>query len=127
MGHILWPSRGAVIVRGSRCVSAVLQTPQPRNGTERGSGTGIRSWEARRVQLWHHPPGLSTASVRAAQMHVGEFGKPVDEVKAPTGLCADGDLRCAAWAGSGECTKNPKYMLSHCRSSCRACDEDRKE
>lgn len=58
-------------------------------------------------------------------MHTGEFGKPVAfNPTAPKGLCADGDLRCKAWAASGECTQNPKYMLAHCRQSCNACTGD---
>jgi hypothetical protein len=35
--------------------------------------------------------------------------------------CADADERCPDWANQGECTKNPQYMLVHCRKSCTSC------
>ena len=44
------------------------------------------------------------------------------------GLCVDVEARCAEWAASGECAKNPGYMLGAaaspgmCRRSCRACE-----
>ena len=28
---------------------------------------------------------------------------------------------CAAWADSGECWENPKFMLKRCRKSCKVC------
>ena len=43
-------------------------------------------------------------------------------------LCEDTHTLCAKWAGSGECEKNPKYMigddsrLGTCRLSCHACE-----
>ena len=30
---------------------------------------------------------------------------------------------CRAWAESGECTRNPSFMLNECASSCDACDK----
>src|SRR3569623_1098986 len=35
--------------------------------------------------------------------------------------CTDDSPKCYAWARSGECVKNSKYMLSNCRQSCRTC------
>lgn len=37
--------------------------------------------------------------------------------------CADEDIGCLAWAVEGECVANPKYMLSHCKLSCGACND----
>jgi len=37
------------------------------------------------------------------------------------GECNDVHSNCPLWALRGECSKNPKYMLSHCKSSCGAC------
>jgi len=35
--------------------------------------------------------------------------------------CEDNDDRCVAWAGNGECEKNPSYMLTNCQRSCKVC------
>ena len=34
------------------------------------------------------------------------------------GAAADENPNCAGWAKQGECSKNPSYMLAHCRASC---------
>ncbi|KAG2495663.1 hypothetical protein HYH03_006263 [Edaphochlamys debaryana] len=46
------------------------------------------------------------------------------------GVCADYHAGCEGWAASGECEKNPNFMLSHragsaqgmCRKACSDCD-----
>lgn len=38
-----------------------------------------------------------------------------------SGLCEDSNGRCPAWADSGECTRNPNYMLANCQLSCGVC------
>jgi len=43
---------------------------------------------------------------------------PKHHVTAP---CADESEYCAAWAASGECTKNPGYMTHSCTASCGVC------
>ena len=35
--------------------------------------------------------------------------------------CKDKDKRCKSWAWSGECKKNPKYMVINCPKSCTIC------
>ena len=35
--------------------------------------------------------------------------------------CADKTTACVKWAASGECAKNPKYMLDACAKSCGNC------
>ena len=35
--------------------------------------------------------------------------------------CVDENNECAIWAKSGECEKNPNYMSSFCRRSCKTC------
>lgn len=35
--------------------------------------------------------------------------------------CIDDDQNCRYWAESGECARNPKYMLTSCRLSCEQC------
>ncbi len=46
----------------------------------------------------------------------------------PTGICADHHAMCKSWADSGECKKNPPYMvggkgsIGQCRLSCGTCE-----
>lgn len=37
--------------------------------------------------------------------------------------CVDKEKRCSAWAKSGECVNNPKYMHFNCAKSCGTCDK----
>ena len=36
-------------------------------------------------------------------------------------VCEDLDEDCDFWSTSGECQKNPKFMLKKCRKSCGVC------
>lgn len=44
-----------------------------------------------------------------------------------SGVCEDENPHCPQWAASGECKKNPLYMVGteemtgYCRKSCKAC------
>ena len=35
--------------------------------------------------------------------------------------CKDKNKHCKSWASTGECGKNPKYMLFNCSKSCGVC------
>lgn len=35
--------------------------------------------------------------------------------------CQDDNENCKDWSRSGECEKNPRYMLQQCRRSCNVC------
>ena len=35
--------------------------------------------------------------------------------------CLDEDKRCSDWANRGECGRNPQFMLTGCRKSCKSC------
>lgn len=37
--------------------------------------------------------------------------------------CEDHHPRCGHWAAKGECKKNPKWMLKHCKVSCGKCSQ----
>jgi hypothetical protein len=37
-------------------------------------------------------------------------------------VCKDNNKWCEDWAKSGECKKNPAYMLENCKKSCKVCD-----
>jgi len=39
----------------------------------------------------------------------------------PDSDCTDNNNSCASWASSGECSKNPDYMLVNCKKSCGQC------
>ena len=38
------------------------------------------------------------------------------------GGCRDDHTSCGQWATSGECQRNPRYMLKSCRLSCKTCE-----
>ena len=38
-----------------------------------------------------------------------------------SGMCEDNNSQCSIWALRGECSKNPRYMLYHCKASCGVC------
>ena len=49
---------------------------------------------------------------------------PNGERRALGDACVDLHTECASWAASGECKRNPKYMigdLGQCRVSCKDC------
>lgn len=58
-------------------------------------------------------------------IHVRSFEKAIKSK--PSGECTDDNENCARWAASGECLKNPIYMvgtedeLGFCRKSCKVC------
>jgi len=41
--------------------------------------------------------------------------------KAPREHCRDSDARCPSWAASGECDRNPFYMMNSCQKACKIC------
>ncbi|KAI4366658.1 hypothetical protein MLD38_022506 [Melastoma candidum] len=58
-------------------------------------------------------------------IHVRSFDKPAKS--SATGDCEDKNENCAIWAKTGECEKNPLYMVGsedvygYCRKSCNTC------
>merc|ERR1712043_17009 len=51
----------------------------------------------------------------------GNLGQGTGGQSQGSSNCQDKNSQCAAWAGMGECSRNPKYMLSNCQRSCNAC------
>ncbi len=47
---------------------------------------------------------------------------PKVKVEPKPGECADGHEQCPEWAYFGECQKNPGFMTSNCKKSCKACE-----
>lgn len=66
-------------------------------------------------------------------IHVSKFVPPgeVERLRAARGAdgkgCHDASPNCAAWATSGECAKNPSYMLVSCPRACGQCTEKEEE
>jgi len=47
---------------------------------------------------------------------------PIDPNELPDTLeCEDKDEYCVPWSETGECDKNPEYMLANCAKSCKVC------
>uniref|UniRef100_A0A7R9ZUD1 ShKT domain-containing protein n=1 Tax=Pseudo-nitzschia arenysensis TaxID=697910 RepID=A0A7R9ZUD1_9STRA len=42
-------------------------------------------------------------------------------IETPPPLCRDNNDRCGEWAGTGECSSNPSWMLENCKLSCNVC------
>jgi len=69
---------------------------------------------------------MDTHIAESLYMSLKELRKTQEEImasgKGDTGDgCMDDNTQCAIWALRGECTKNPTYMLHHCRASCGVC------
>mmetsp|Transcript_10292 Transcript_10292/g.14768 ORF Transcript_10292/g.14768 Transcript_10292/m.14768 type:complete len:155 (+) Transcript_10292:91-555(+) len=43
-----------------------------------------------------------------------------------TDECVDQNEACYSWAEMGECEKNPGYMLTNCKLSCKQCTQNEK-
>ncbi|KAF8378352.1 hypothetical protein HHK36_029691 [Tetracentron sinense] len=64
-------------------------------------------------------------------IHVRSFDKK--EKNTASGECTDEDVSCPRWAATGECQKNPSYMVGseasygYCRKSCKEVAKNRKK
>jgi hypothetical protein len=52
---------------------------------------------------------------------VAPFGLPPKPAAGAT-ACEDEDPNCKRWASEDECEKNPQFMLTTCKKSCKMCD-----
>ena len=41
-------------------------------------------------------------------------------------VCEDNNQHCSYWAGIGECSKSPIWMLPNCAKSCEQCGSGKK-
>lgn len=66
-------------------------------------------------------------------IHVNKFVPPGEVARlraardADGGACRDASADCKAWAATGECAKNPSYMLVSCPRSCGQCTKSEEE
>eukprot|EP00746_Dinoflagellata_sp_MGD_P009582 gnl/MRDRNA2_/MRDRNA2_119513_c0_seq1.p1 gnl/MRDRNA2_/MRDRNA2_119513_c0~~gnl/MRDRNA2_/MRDRNA2_119513_c0_seq1.p1 ORF type:complete len:516 (+),score=70.46 gnl/MRDRNA2_/MRDRNA2_119513_c0_seq1:140-1687(+) len=85
-------------------------------GQDTGTHPDSKSGAANEV---HHSAGKN-----AGEQH-GEAETLSPLILTPAGVseisCVDKNNLCGAWATSGECEKNPKYMLKNCQKSCGGC------
>jgi len=51
-----------------------------------------------------------------------DFAEDRVSVKRSLNDCGDKHNKCEYWAGIGECTKNPGWMLKNCKTSCSDCN-----
>ena len=51
-------------------------------------------------------------------------GPPLSEMTSLITSCVDEDAKCGSFAGTGECARNPEWMLTHCPLSCRVCGSE---
>ncbi len=47
--------------------------------------------------------------------------RPPPKAEPMPGECVDGHEQCREWAFFDECTKNPGFMNSNCKKSCKLC------
>ena len=70
---------------------------------------------------------LLQAERREAEALAAEAARVAAEAAAAAGGCVDTNDHCEAWAGTGECDRNAKYMVGtparpgKCRQACGAC------
>lgn len=94
-------------------------------------GDGLMFWSVRPDGTIDHralhvgcPPTRGTKWTATIWVHADPYNwiKPPDPV--PTIGCEDKSDRCRGWANTGECDKNPSFMLENCKWSCRVdgCD-----
>jgi len=75
------------------------------------------------LEIDDHIAERIAVSLRALQRKKAEF--LAKQGKGEEAVCEDGNAQCALWALRGECTKNPVYMLYHCKASCGVCSGPR--
>jgi prolyl 4-hydroxylase len=114
-------AKGHVAVKPRRGDALAFWSIQPDGRSQDGASMHEGCPVVRGVKwtgtLWFHAKPF-----RPESYEYSPDGAPPDP-----GTCTDSDARCADWAASGECEKNPSYMLGGasdpgmCRRSCKAC------
>ena len=76
---------------------------------------------AHEFQLRSHLFSTSGTGAAEAQANTSEAEAQLTEEQAKAEASrAEEAEHCAAWAASGECTRNAKYMMQVCRGACTA-------
>ena len=57
---------------------------------------------------------------------MGREGQFANESLFSDELCEDKNTQCSYWAGIGQCSENPNYMLHKCAKSCEQCGSGKK-
>ena len=82
----------------------------------------IIAYRRRKLKLWSRKMNFQSHwSEFATLAYLWEWLTLNDLTSYYTGTCQDSDAQCATWASSGECQKNPGWMLKNCRRSCHQC------
>ena len=113
-GIAVTPVRGNAVLFYSMVPDGRLDERSLHGGCK-PKGSHIEKWGANQW-IWNHPkrhrgtyPRKGARKPKASKAGGGKPG------------CEDSDENCAAWAESGECSKNPDFMQSNCRASCGTC------
>ncbi len=81
-------------------------------------GASTEKWGANQW-IWNHPDRRERKRGEAPPRRGAK--KAAARRRADGTMCTDLSGDCAAWAASGECTKNAAYMNSNCAASCDSC------
>jgi hypothetical protein len=79
------------------------------------SGTGIELTPYDPSSIMNYCDNQATA---LTSLDVSGFRKAYAFLRSVPAGCVDTNRECAIWAATGECAKNPNYMLTSCCSSC---------
>jgi len=78
------------------------------------------------LEINEHISERMAVSLKSLQHLKLEFlAKQGQQGKGMEAMCEDENAQCPLWALRGECTKNPVYMLYHCKASCGVCSGPR--
>ena len=66
--------------------------------------------------------GVTSEDVAKQFESVREYLQTVKVSKEILSVCKNAHADCTAWAISGECEKNPKFMKKECSAACKSCE-----
>ena len=72
-------------------------------------------------------PSGSPSSARPSEREPSMPSPPVDAAHQKAKQALNQELRCHAWAASGECERNPGYMRDRCREACAKTRREKEE
>ena len=134
-GETVFPSAGAKVAGAgwSDCARAGFAV-RPRKGDALLFYSLLPDGSKDLASLHGSCPVLRGAKWSATKwIHVNKFVPPGEVARlraargADGGACRDASPDCKAWAATGECAKNPSYMLVLCPRACGQCTKSEEE
>ncbi|KAG8464313.1 hypothetical protein KFE25_003376 [Diacronema lutheri] len=112
-GLAVKPIKGNAVLFYSLLPNGHLDERSLHGGCKPRGADDVVKWGANQW-IWNQP-----------QRHHGKTFPRKDRPARPASSsrpgCEDASPDCAAWAATGECSRNPSYMLASCRASCGHC------